>query len=257
MRKLNLRSSFRRAFLVVLLTLVSSLSFASTLNLSDLHMSANIQTNHLWRGGEVADGLVVTYDAAFKPFGKNLKVGVWGGINGQGTYKEFNYFVTYKIKGFKAKLVDTYNFADYATYNHDDFFDYKPSSTGRFLDASIEYRFPESFPIKISWATVLFGRDRNSDNTHNRFSTFCYAEYPIYNKNSWRVDGGLGGAFALNPMGESANFYGDKAGIVQISLSFSHDLTINRYKLPVSITAMWNPQSRQAHLQLSTQIFSF
>ncbi|MFI3303382.1 MAG: hypothetical protein SNF68_02490 [Rikenellaceae bacterium] len=235
----------------ILFTLISTVSFAQ------LKMSANLQTNHLWRDGEVADGLVVTTDASVKPFDGNLSFGVWGGVNIYGTYKEFNYYCSYRAGGFKAMLMDTYNFADYATYNNEEFFNYKPSSTGRFLDATLTYRFGENFPVKVLWATVLFGRDRNSDNTANRYSTFCSVEYPIYNKDQWRVDATVGGAFSLNPMGESANFYGDKPGIVDITMKISRDVMIENYRLPVSLTMLWNPQSNKAYLQLAAQLFSF
>lgn len=32
---------------------------------AQLHMKANLQTNHLWRGIEVADGLVITGDVNY------------------------------------------------------------------------------------------------------------------------------------------------------------------------------------------------
>lgn len=251
MRTNTLQSILKSVILATFFTFVTTFSFAQ------FKMSANIQANHLWRGGEVADGIVVTYDAAIKPLGDNFSVGVWGGVNAPGTYKEFNYFAKYVNGGFKASLTDTYNFSDYATYNNEEFFNYDPTTTGRFLDAALSYRFGENFPIKLSLSTVLFGRDRNSENTANRYSTFGSVAYPIYNKDSWRVDMVLGAAFALKPMGESENFYGKNAGIVEISMIVSHDLVICNYTIPLTLNAMWNPQSDQAHLQLLAQIFSF
>ena len=32
-------------------------------------------------------------------------------------------------------------------------------------------------------------RLRNSDNTEQKYSTFAYAEYPIHQKDGWKVDG--------------------------------------------------------------------
>lgn len=238
-----------------LFSIIFSLSVAASY--AELNMSANLQTNHLWRGGEVADGLVVTYDASVTPCKSNLTVGVWGATNGQGTYKEFNYYAEYNKGGFTASLWDIYNFSEYATYNNEEFFNYNGASTGRFLDATVAYRFDGAFPIKLSWSTVLFGRDRNSENSANRYSTFCYAEYPIYDKESWRVDAGVGGVFALKPQGESANFYGDRAGIAHISLAVKHDVVINKYHIPITMTALWNPISNNSYLQLAAQLFSF
>lgn len=205
----------------------------------------------------MADGIVVTYDVDYLPFGKNFSFGVWGGINAQGTYKEFNYVLKYNNGGFSAILADTYNFSDYATYNHDNFFDYNSSTTGRFLDLRLAYRFGEGFPLRVGWSTILFGRDRNSENTENRFSTYCSLEYPILNRGKWRIDAKLGGAFTLNSCGESANFYGSTAGIVNIAMVVTRDIEIKEYHLPVSMTAMFNPDSNQAYLQLAVRLFSF
>ncbi|MFI3321239.1 MAG: hypothetical protein R3Y50_01790 [Rikenellaceae bacterium] len=224
---------------------------------AQMNMSANFQNMHLWRGGEVADGFVLTTDVSYTTLNKHLEVGLWGGTNSKGEYKEFNYYATYSSNGFSLTLFDTYNFSDGATYNNSQFFNYIPDETGRFLDATAAYRFSGKFPIMVSWSTVLFGRDRDSLNEKNRFSTFCYAEYPIYKKDNWVVDVGLGAVFALNNIDNSANFYGDKAGIVHATLKVSNTVEIANYELPLYMQAMWNPQSDKAYLMLGVQLFSF
>ena len=123
-------------------------------------------------------------------------------------------------------------------------------TTGRFLDATLSYRFQnEKFPLLLSWSTVVFGRDRNSNNTKQKYSTFAYAEYPIYQKDGWKVDAGVGGAFALNRAGEDAHFFGTTAGIVHVSLQASHDLKLGNYTIPVYAKGMWNPQSNESYFQ--------
>lgn len=243
----------------VIITTICAIAFVliPTTGQSQIGMSSTIQTNHLWRGGEVADGIVITYDAAYKMLNESLSIGFWGAINAVGEYKEFNYYATYSVGGFKFSLWDIYNFSDYATYNNSEFFNYCASSTGRFLDATAAYSFGDKFPLTVSWSTILFGRDRDSENSANRYSTYCYAEYPVYKTELWRVDTGLGAAFALNPMDENANFYGDKAGIVHISMAITRDLVICNYHIPISGTALWNPQSNKAYFQLAAKIFSF
>ncbi len=174
---------------------------------AQLHMKANLQTNHLWRGIEVADGLVITGDVNYSLCNGLFNLGFWGGTNTQGTYKEFNNHISFQYKGFSLALWDTYNFSTGATYNNKEFFNYKAHSTGRFLDAILNYYCGERFPLLISWSTIVFGRDRNKENTANKYSTFCYLEYPIYTKSRWHADAGIGGAFALNKAGSKTNFF--------------------------------------------------
>ena len=67
---------------------------------AQLHMKANLQTNHLWRGIEVADGLVITGDVNYSLCNGLFNLGFWGGTNTQGTYKEFNNHIHFSIKVF-------------------------------------------------------------------------------------------------------------------------------------------------------------
>ncbi len=220
-------------------------------------MSATIQNMHLWRGGEVADGLVLTTDLHYSAMQERLKVGFWGGANGVGEYKEFNYYASYSVGRLSLTLCDTYNFSSYATYNNEEFFNYSPSETGRFLDASLRYRVSDEYPLLISWSTVLFGRDRDASNSENRYSTFVSLEYPIYRNDGWQFDAGVGGAFALNNIDNSANFYGDRGGIVELTLKVSNSIKINERELPLYMLMMWNPQSDKAYMQLCAQILRF
>ncbi|MFI3268163.1 MAG: hypothetical protein R3Y51_05545 [Rikenellaceae bacterium] len=252
MNKFTISSSSKKIIVTVLFSLVSFMSYAQ------FHMSANIQTNRLWRGGEVGDGVVITYDANYVPFGENFSVGVWGGTNLQGSYREFNFIAKYKVGGFTATLADIYNYSDNSSHNHDKFFDYNPSETGRFLDAKLSYQFGEKFPLQVSWSTIVFGRDRNIENTQNIYSTYCSLEYPIYNKDVWKVDAKAGYAFALNNIdGEKANFYGEKADLVNVSIILTRNVDIKGYNIPISATTMFNPDSNKAFFQLSVQLFSF
>ncbi|MDD2953929.1 MAG: hypothetical protein PHC95_12340 [Parabacteroides sp.] len=174
---------------IILLLLTTALS---TQVQAQLHFSGNVQSSHLWRGIEVANGLVFTTDISLSDAKNHFHIGLWGGANAQGTYKEFNNYVSYTYRGFSLALWDTYNFSPNATYNNKEFFNYKACETGRFLDAIACYRFEGRFPLLISWSTVIFGRDRNADNSANKYSTFCYAEYPVYQKGEWRADVGIG-----------------------------------------------------------------
>lgn len=229
----------------------------STALYAQLHMSANVQNMHLWRGIEVADGIVITTDLHLSMLDEQLNVGFWGGSNSEGTYKEFNYYANYTYQGFALALSDTYNFSPEATYNNSEFFNYKASETGRFLDATLSYSFAEQqLPLTLSWSTVLFGRDRDSDNSYNRYSTFCNAEYMVYQKEAWQVDAGIGGAFALKGDDE-AHFYGEHAGIVHLTTKVTNTLAIGNYELPLFVCAMWNPMTDQAFLQLGAQLFAF
>lgn len=218
---------------------------------------------HLWRGMEVTDGLVVTTDAYFTNRNRNFQFGLWGGANVNGNYKEFDYYISYTFHRFSLSLWDIYNFSPDADHNNKEIFNYKAKETGRFIDATVAYTFCEKFPLLLSWSTILFGRDRDRLNTKNRYSTFAYAEYPVWKNEKWEVRPGVGAAFALSPgkglEGEPTfrHFYGNKAGIVHLSLTTVYQFSAFNRKFPITILTLWNPQSNEGYLQAGIQLLSF
>ena len=230
---------------------------------AQMHLKLNLQNMHLWRGMEVASGGVLTTDLAVSNKKETFFVGLWGGVNMNGSYKEFNYYLSYKFSRFKIELWDIYNFSPGASYNNKEFFNYKAPKTGRFIDATLSYTISEKFPLYLSWSTILFGRDRDELNIHNRYSTFVYAEYPVWRNDKWEVKPGLGASFALsrnkdlNGIHDSHHFYGTKASIMHISLTTIYQLCILKKEFPITVLALWNPQKNEAYLQVGINLISF
>lgn len=46
---------------------------------AQIHFDANIANNHLWRGIEVADGVVITSDISYTMLNGHICLGFWGG----------------------------------------------------------------------------------------------------------------------------------------------------------------------------------
>lgn len=223
-----------------------------------MDFEVNVANNHLWRGIEVSDGIVMTSTVAVHDAKRKIRIGLWGGSNVTGDYKEFNYFAELVHKGWKLALWDTYNFSPDAAYNNREFFNYSARSTGRFLDATLSYRFSRSIPLALSWSTILFGRDRNTANTSNKYSTFVYVSCPLYKSEQWLLDVGCGGTFALNRAGDSATFYSKHPGIIHVQLGVRRDVQVTPdYTLPLHATILWNPECNCAFFQIGAQLFSF
>ena len=221
-----------------------------------------IANNHLWRGIEVSDGVVRCADLAIHDKDDHFKVGLWSGTNTSGDYKEFNFFGEARAGGWKLALWDTYNFSPGADYNNREFFNYSARTTGRFLDCILSYSFAETaprFPLTVSWSTILFGRDRWSDNSANRYSCYVSADYPLFRDKDWSFDASVGGTFTLaSQNGDSSTFYSDKAGIVHLQLRAERRIQITKnYTLPVFACAVFNPVMDRAFFQIGAQVFKF
>ncbi|WP_455671425.1 hypothetical protein [Phocaeicola sp.] len=230
---------------------------------AQVNFALDFQTMHLWRGMEVADGVVLTSDLNVTDRQKRFCFGLWGGMNTQASYKEFDYYLSYTKGNFKFSLWDIYNFSPDADYNNKEAFNYKASETGRFIDATVAYRWSDKFPLSLNWSTIVFGRDRNRANESNRYSTFVYAEYPFWQKGGWDISAGIGGAFAICPGKDETgnrireNFYGDTAGIVHLNLKAVYRLSVCQMDFPITLLTMWNPQSNDAFFQVGVRVLEF
>lgn len=223
-----------------------------------MHLNGTLQNMHLWRGQQVADGVVLAADLNVGLLDDKLKVGLWGGTDFTGDYKEFDYYVSYSVAGFTVAVWDIFNYSPALPFSKD-IFNYNKHSTGHFLDLSVAYDFDTKFevPLRLYWATIFAGRDLNQAG-RNRYSTYVNAEYSLFRDEHWIVDVGLGGTFAFNRDGADggANFYGYD-GIDQISLRATYKLKLGRFDMPVFAHAMWNPDQRAGYLQVGVNLFAF
>lgn len=224
---------------------------------AQLGMKASLCNNHLWRGMEVSDGCVLTADAFYTSPNGLFTLGLWGGTNTQGTYKEFNHHLSFQKNGCQLALWDTYNFSPGATYNNREYFNYSARTTGRFLDATFSYRFQSKVPL-FSAGVPLYSV-ATAMPTIRPINTLRLFMPNIRSIKIWNggVDAGVGGAFALHRAGDSTHFFGTTEGIVHVSLRVSRTLKLGGYPLPLHAEGLWNPQSDKAYFQIGAQLFSF
>ena len=190
---------------------------------AQLHFSTTLQNMILWRGIEVADGLILSSDLSVSDPSGRFTVGFLGGSNTRGSYKELSQYIIYTHGRFQIKAIDTYNFSPGATYNNKEFFNYKPDETGRFIDLMLNYTGDRKFPLELS----------------------------------------LGTAFALrnsrNESGEMVNrtMYAESAGITQVSLNVIYKLRVMKYEIPLTVMTYWNPKSNQGFFYTGMQFNLF
>lgn len=233
----------------------------------NIDISGLVKTSHLWRGYQISDEVTTAGSIDLMTNDGSLKGGIWGGYGVNGGFKEVDYYVQYSKSGFTVALWDIYNFSPGATYNNSQAFNYSAHETGHFIDLSVAYRFGEKFPLQISWATVIFGRDRalnDKGESKNQYSNYISLDYPIGTFKGVKVDVGMAGAFAFRSahtfngtswVSNNSNFYGKTNGIVNINLTASKDITIGGYNFPVSVGTMWNPMSEDIYMCVSLGLF--
>lgn len=237
---------------------------------------AQLKTNHLWRGFNVTDAPMLGTKVAYVFPGEKWQAGIWAGGGFTGDYREFDYFISFQHGNWRVALWDIFNFSTYMPADRR-IFDYDPATTLHFIDLSVGYTFGPRFPLDISVATILYGRDRSvieiRDDVprradRDRFSTYVQLTYPIY-QGQTTVKLYVAGAFAfagtpggyetmgayLRGFGRREHFYGEKANIVNAGVEVSRNLNLRGYTLPTSATAMWNPEANFGSVQVAFNLF--
>lgn len=246
---------------ILCLAAISLLPFST--QAQKIHESASLETSHLWRGLEVGNGLIFNNDVSLSDNNDHFKIGLWGGMATDGDYKEADVYVNYNNSGFNLAVWDLWNFSDGIPGNGK-YFTWDARKTSHLLDAAISYDFgvKAGFPLTLSWATLLVGRDRGAANEQNVYSTFVQASYRLYDSKDWAVDASVGGIFALNPYdkdkypGENNNLYGKSAGINDIRLGATYKLKVGKFDMPVSAQMMWNPEASKAYFRASITLIN-
>lgn len=226
---------------------------------SRLDFNVGLETSHLWRGLVINDGITATGNIHYTfDKNRNFKVGIWGGAGFDGKYHEINYYIQYQKNNFSIGIWDLFNSTG---IENPEVFNYDKLSTTHLVDLRTSYRFPESFPLRVELDILLYSglNDRElsrSNDFKSRYSTYAELSYPVISNQTVNLNVFMGAGFALD--GHSY-LYSNKAessfGIVNTGIKVSKDLSVFDYKLPVSATAMWNPENKIARVQLDVNLF--
>lgn len=219
------------------------------------NINLDLKNMHLWHGSVVTSGVMMATSMEYSSANEKLIVGLWGGASFSGDYKEFSYYSKYKFtNNFYAELVSHNN---YSNEENPDIFSYDKYTSPNFLDIALGYTLSEDLPLSIYWSTILFGQGGDYETEENgsitdSYSNYVEISYPIFKDTNSELKAFAGGAFSFTT---DKTFYSDKANLVNLGLSLSHNLSIFSTTFPVSGTAMWNPETKVGALQLAITLF--
>ena len=225
--------------------------------------TANLQTNHLWRGLVITDKPMAAVLTTFNPYKNGIfTFGFWGGTSfsneSDGShYKEINYYVQLASRGFSIGLWDLFNTRG---VDKPDIWNYKKKETGHLLDLRTSYQFGATFPLRLELDMLLYGsgdtelKENTADEVKQRYSTYAQVSYDFHT-DFVNLTPFIGAGFSLN--GET-HLYGNgkhNFDIVNMGITAHKVVNIGNWNMPVSATTMWNPSQKYARVQLAVTLF--
>ncbi len=264
-----------KKFILNILCLATVMSIPVMAQAQKLHESASLESSHLWRGLEVGNGLILNNDVSITDNNGHFKLGLWGGMAVDGDYKEADVYFNFNHSGFNLAVWDLWNFSDGIPGNGK-YFVWTADRTSHLTDVALSYDFGVkcNFPLTLTWATLVQGRDRgelarderghiiDTKDAKNIYSTFVQAAYRFYDSEKWAVDGSVGGSFALDPYDKdfreannlNNNLYGKHAGVTDVRLGATYKLKVGNWNLPVTGQMMWNPEASKAYFRVAVNL---
>ena len=233
-----------------LLTAISKDTVTDAYKPFDFHLQ--VKNMHLWRGYRVTDAPMTAADVSYTSKDSNFKAGLWGGAGFNGDYTEFDYYMTYQLGQFSFALWDINNFSNYPDA---EIFNYDNDKTSHFVDLTAAYAF-KNIPLSMSWSTILIGRDTYITDTgkhKNAFTNYLQLQGTVYKRKHSSLSLFVAAAFSF--VSKDYHFYGDEF-LNSFGVIYQKDVKVlNSFYLPVSATAMWNPDQEYGAIQLAVNLF--
>ncbi|MHA7941472.1 hypothetical protein ACJOV8_000120 [Formosa sp. 3Alg 14/1] len=268
--------SFKYVALALLLTLsVNVASAQEELSADDYNpfrIGAHLKNMHLWHGFVVHPGAVIATELEYNSRNKKFTFGLWGGASFSSTdvynentgenvgayYKEVSIYTKYRLsERFFVEAVSHNNFTGVEERGDDlHYWSWDKTQGYNFVDVSFGYKVTPNTLLYL--ATIIGGGSGDYEVEADGTLKNSWTQYFEVNSVVWKNQNSnlslfVGGAWSFFT---DKTFYTEGAGgVVNVGATFNKDLYIVKYKVPVSVTAMWNPEEEKTVLQLDIALF--
>lgn len=260
--------------LLLLSLLISTNTFAQEKKCKfpfKMNIGADLMSRYVWRGMDYGKSASIQPTLSFGL--GNFEIGYWGAIALTSDYMESDLYLKYSLKGFSVMLTDYY-IPNLATDFNDTRYSFCKSSnkiemdttsglnldrfTTHAVEATLQYKGPEKFPISVLVATYIHGNDKTPQdsvltqtgklstiNFKNRYSTYVELGYSFAVK-EYNFDVFLG-ATPFSSVYSTPGYSGGFA-VVNTGITGYRKIKISdKFELPVKASAIFNPQASAFH----------
>lgn len=233
---------------------------------------AHIKNMHLWHGSVVHPGAVFATTLEFNSKNQKLTLGLWGGAGFSGTdvtnketgesvsanYKEFSIYALYH---FSDKLfLEAVSHNNYTGVEERGdvlhYWSYDKTQGYNFVDINLGYNITPKTLLYL--ATIVGGGSgdyeiQDDGSYKDSWTHYFEVKSKVWQKNSSSLSLFAGGAWSFFT---DKTFYTQKSGnIINTGITYSESINIGNHKLPIEVTAMWNPEQEKTALQLDIMLF--
>ncbi len=221
---------------IVLFAFLSTLSVKS--QSVNIDFGADLVSSYVWRGYKQAGA---SFQPTLSASVNGFSLGAWASTDftSENGKKEVDFTAAYENSGFKIAVTD-YWWDGEGQYRY--LSSPQGSNNGHYLETSLGYTLPESFPLNVAWNTFLLGKGNKKEDGKNSYSTYIELAYPF---SVAGVDMGISTGFT--PW-ESAVYGTNGFNFTSISLKASKSLKVtDSFSLPIFGHIICNPNLEDIH----------
>lgn len=231
------------AFIVMLCSALTALA-------NKFSVSGALETHaaYLWRGSRECGAHVIP--SLTLEYG-NLALQSFGYVSFDGSYKEIDWDLSYKIGDFTLHLADYYaRLSSWTT--PENYFDFKKGSTNHIQEVILCYE-PHKLPFAIRWFTFVGGDWLpNPDGTLGRISFSSYLEPEVYY--DIPKAGRLSLLGGLSIFKGSYTSYTRDFAVIHVELRFRRSFSVGNVGIPLQFSYVINPYRKTSWLDVGVGI---
>lgn len=232
----------------------------------------HIKNMHLWHGFVVHPGAMIATNLEFNSKDKKLNFGVWGGASFSGVdvtnnttgentnsyYKEFSIYTSYKFTDkFFVEAVSHNNYTGVEERGDNlHYWSYDVTQGYNFVDVNLGYKITPNTLLYL--ATIIGGGSgdyqiQDDGSRKNSWTHYFEVKSKVWEQGNTNLSLFAGGAWSF--LTDKTFYTNNKGNIINVGATLGKKINIGTYKLPVEVTAMWNPEQEKTVLQVDLTIF--
>ena len=234
--------------------------------------SAHIKNMHTWHGSVVHPGAIFAASIEYNSYNSRFTFGVWGGASFSSTdvynssldeyvsanYKEISMYVVYHIsENFFIEAVSHNNYTGVEERGDKlHFWSYDKTQGYNFVDLNFGVNVSKNTSLYL--ATILGGGSgdyeiETTGSYKDSWTHYLEIKSKVWEKDDSKLSLFAGGAWSF--ITDKTFYTENKGNIINVGATFGKNIDLGNYKIPVELTAMWNPEKEKTILQLDLKLF--
>lgn len=209
----------------------------------------DLMSRYIWRGTDY--GSSPSMQPSCKIQYKSFTFGMWGAYTvSKDSIQEADLFMSYDvIKDRLTLMITDYFFPNEHSFA-ENYFEYNVTLTSHVLEGTVLWKPSKKMPLTLLTAINFHGADARYLKNDGRLGEIMYSTYSELTYSFKNLDIFAGYSF-MDPdeqKGE-AGYYGFASGFVNLGMKAQKVIPVNdKYKIPVSVSLIFNPQKEKIYL---------